>query len=110
MTPELIGTIGIFLSAAISTIGFAGFVTLAKFWKSRGGWHVFWYMLMITWILDLIVVRDIFGDAPWFVWLRVVSFSVGLPAVLAWRSWIIFDLQLIRRFRRLTAYRGARHR
>jgi len=40
VTPDLLGTIGVFVSAAISTAGFIAFVTLARFWRSRGGWHV----------------------------------------------------------------------
>lgn len=103
MTPQLIGTIGVYASALIATVGLAVFVTTARFWKSRGGWHVFWYMLVIAWVLDLVVIRDIFGDPYWFAWLRAATFTIGMPFVLAWRSWIIFDLQLRRR---LEAYRG----
>lgn len=108
MTPDLLGTIGVYLSAIVSTVGFVAFVSLARFWRSRGGWHVFWFMLVITWILDLIVVRLILGDAPWFAWLRAASFALGLPAVLGWRLWIIFDLQLRSRYRNLMAYGGHR--
>jgi hypothetical protein len=108
VTPELVGTIGVYLSALISTVGFAVFAVSARFWKSRGGWHVFWYMLMIAWVLDLSTIAHLF-DAPWFVWLRVATFAVGMPVVLAWRSWIIFDLQLRRRYRFLEAYGGRRH-
>lgn len=96
MTPEQLGTIGIYLSAAISTIGFAVFALTARFWRSRGGWHVFWFMLMIAWVLDLSTIAHLF-DPPWFAWLRVGTFAVGMPLVLGWRSWIIFDLQLRRR-------------
>ena len=106
MTPQLLGTIGIHLSAVISTVGLVLFVGLARFWRSRGGWHVFWYMLMISWVLDLSSISHLF-DAPWFVWLRVATFAVGMPLVLGWRSWIIFDLQLMRRWRTAQAYRKA---
>lgn len=107
MTPQLLGTIGVYLSALISTVGFVAFTVLARFWRSRGGWHVFWYMLMITWVLDLVVVRSLVGDSPWFAWLRAASFAIGMPLVLAWRSWIIFDLQLMRRLHNQEAYREA---
>lgn len=110
MTPQLLGTIGVYLSAALATAGVIAFVSLARFWRSRGGWHVFWYMLMISWVLDLAVVRSLFGEAPWFAWLRAASFAVGMPLVLGWRSWIIFDLQLRRRWLRPTAYGGDRRR
>lgn len=106
MTPQTLGTIGVYLSAAVSTIGFAAFAMLARFWHSRGGWHVFWYMLMIAWVLDLSTISHLF-DPPWFVWLRVGTFAVGMPLVLGWRSWIIFDLQLLRRRRERGAYREA---
>ncbi len=105
MTPEQLGTIGVYLSAVLSTAGFAAFAATARFWHSRGGWHVFWYMLIITWVLDLAVFRNLFGDAPWFAWVRTVTFVVGFPLVIGWRSWIIFDLQLGGRYRRLRAYR-----
>lgn len=107
MTPQLLGTIGVYLSAAFATAGFVGFALHARFWRSRGGWHVFWYMLVIAWVVDLAVVRSLFGDAPWFAWLRAGTFAVGMPLVLAWRSWIIFDLQLLHRFRNDGTYRGA---
>jgi len=104
VTPEQLGTVGVYISAAFSTVGLIGFTTLARFWRSRGGWHVFWYMLVLTWVLDLAVVRVLFGDAPWFAWLRAGSLTVGMPVVLAWRAWIIFDLQLLRRYRQAGAY------
>ncbi len=107
MTPQTLGTIGVYLSAAISTIGFVVFAATARFWHSRGGWHVFWYMLVIAWVLDLSTIAHLF-DPPWFVWLRVGTFAVGMPLVLGWRSWIIFDLQLwSRRRRQSRAYSGA---
>lgn len=106
MTPQEIGTIGLYVSAVIATAGFAIFAATARFWASRGGWHVFWYMLVIAWILDLSTIAHFVHDTAWFMWLRVLSLAIGLPAVLAWRSWIIFDLQLRRR---VMAYRGSRH-
>lgn len=108
MTPALLGTIGIYASAAIASTGFIGFALTARFWRSKGGWHVFWYMLVIAWVLDLSTIAHLW-DPPWFVWLRVGTFAVGMPVVLAWRSWIIFDLQLRGRWRRIMAYRGRRH-
>lgn len=110
MTPETLGTVGLYLSAAAASVGFVGFAMLARFWRSRGGWHVFWYMLMVAWVLDLIVVRYLFGDAPWFAWLRAGTFAVGVPAVLGWRSWIIFDLQMRHRRGEPVAYGGGRQR
>lgn len=98
MTPYLLGTIGVYVSAAVATIGFAGFAATARFWHSRGGWHVFWFMLVIAWVLDLSTIAHLVGDAPWFLWLRTGTFAIGMPFVLAWRSWIIFDLQLRRRW------------
>lgn len=104
MTPTQLGTFGLFASAVIATIGFFGFAFLARFWTSRGGWHVFWFMLVIAWLLDLNCVYHLFRDEPWFAWLRASSLAIGLPFVLGWRSWIIFDLQLFQRRRRGVAY------
>jgi len=105
VTLQTLGTVGLYASAAISTVGFLGFVGLARFWHSRGGWHVFWYMLMIAWVLDLSSIAHLW-DPPWFAWTRVGTFAVGMPLVLGWRSWIIFDLQLRRK---TMAYGGHRH-
>ena len=96
MTPQAVGTLGVYVSAVIATVGFLGFVATARFWHARGGWHVFWYMLMIAWVLDLSSVSHLF-DPPWFLWTRVATFAIGMPLVLAWRLWIIFDLQLLQR-------------
>lgn len=104
MTPQEVGTIGVYLSAALASVGFISFVTLARFWRSgRGGWLVFWDLLMISWVLDLSTIAHLF-DPPWFSWLRVGTFAVGFPLVLAWRAWIIFDLQARRRHRLSRAY------
>lgn len=106
MTPMLLGTVGVLFSAVIATAGFVCYAATARFWHSRGGWHVFWYMLMIAWVLDLSSISHLF-DPPWFAWLRVGTFAVGMPVVLAWQSWIIFDLQLWHRPRGPKAYREA---
>jgi FtsH-binding integral membrane protein len=104
VTPQQLGTIGVYVSAGISTAGFLGFALMARFWNSRGGWHVFWYMLMISWVLDLTTVAHLLGDSPWFAWLRAATFAIGMPLVLGWRSWLVFDLQLLHRYRRRKAY------
>lgn len=107
MTPQTLGTIGVYLSAVLATVGFIGFVTLARFWRSgRGGWLVFWDLLLVAWVLDVSSIAHLF-DPPWFAWLRVGTFAVGFPLVLAWRSWIIFDLQVRSRRRAPEAYREA---
>lgn len=108
MTPQGIGTIGLYVSAVIATVGFVAFAATARFWASRGGWHVFWYMLVIAWILVLTSIAHFVHDTVWFMWLRVLSLAIGLPAVLAWRSWIIFDLQLRQRWRKTMTYGGRR--
>lgn len=109
MTPQLLGTLGVYASAIISTIGFIGFALLARFWTSRGGWHVFWFMAVIAAVLDLIVLRYLFGDTNWFAWLRTGVFAVGMPIVLGWRTWLIFDAQLFRRDRYPSAYAERAH-
>ena len=104
MTPLQLGTIGVYLSAILSTTGFIGFVTLARFWRSHGGWLVFWDMLMVTWVLDLSSVSHLF-DPPWFAWTRVATFAIGFPIILGWRAAIVFDLQLPGRWQAGRAYR-----
>jgi hypothetical protein len=50
-------------------------------------------MLVIAWLLDLGAISHLW-DTSWFTWLRMCSFAIGLPFVLGWRAWLIFDLQL----------------
>ena len=105
MTPIEVGTIGVVVSALLATTGFVSFLTLARFWRSKGGWFVFWDLLMVTWILDLSSIAHIWNP-PWFAWTRLATFAVGFPVLLAWRCWIIFDLQLWGPRRELRAYRN----
>ena len=110
MTPEQVATVGVYVSAAFSSLSTISFVTFARFWRSQGGWFVFWDLLIVTWILDMVVVVDLFGDTSWFAWLRLGTFAVGFPVVLGWRLWIILDLQIRSRYRKVMAYREGRHR
>lgn len=97
MTTQALGTIGVYASAVLATVGFIAFVVLARFWRSGvGGWLVFWDLLLISWVLDLSSISHLF-DPPWFAWTRAATFAIGFPLVLAWRLWIIFDLQVRRR-------------
>jgi hypothetical protein len=99
VTPQTLGTIGIYVSAALASVVFIAFITLARFWRSgRGGWLVFTDLLLIAWVLDMASIAHLF-DPPWFSWLRVGTFAFGFPAVFIWRFWIIFDLQTRRRRR-----------
>lgn len=99
MTPQTLGTLGVYVCAVLATLGIISFATLARFWRSgRGGWLVFWDLFLIAWILDLSSIAHLF-DPPWFAWTRAATFAIGFPAVLIWRLWIIFDLQLPRRKR-----------
>ncbi len=61
-------------------------------------------MLVIAWVLDQGVARALFGDSPWFAWERAVTFAVGMPLVLGWRSWLILNFQLLHRHRTRVSY------
>lgn len=102
-----VGTYGVYVSAALATLNVVSFAVLARFWRSRGGWHMFCDMLVLAWILDMIVTRVLVGDDRWLAWVRTLSFAVGLPVMMIWRFWIIFDLQ-VRARNRGVAYRGRR--
>lgn len=104
MTPIEVGTVGVVVSAVLSTVGFCSFLTLATFWRSKGGWFVFWDLLMVTWVLDLSSIAHIWNPT-WFAWTRLVTFAIGFPILLGWRCWIIFDLQLWGPRREFRAYR-----
>jgi hypothetical protein len=90
------GNTGVLVCAAIMTAAVAAYG-----WRNRGGEHGAWwrtptgrhlmaFMAAFAWVLDLAAVRLLTGPGPmWFAWLRVMSFVVLIPPVLAWRLLLI---------------------
>jgi|GEM_PF-4886576 len=58
-----------------------------RWWETEMGQHVMAYMATIAVVLDLAVVRLVFGDSDAFQVLRLIVF-VGIPISMTWRLWL----------------------
>jgi hypothetical protein len=100
------GNIGLLLCAAIDTAAAAAYAVRARggvhgsWWKTPTGLHLMCFMVAFAVVLDLNSVflvtagQVLVSVAPvarpdWFAWLRVASFCLLIPPVLAWRLWLI---------------------
>ena len=73
-------------------------------WRaSRMGRHLMAYMFAMAIVLDLGVVRLVFGDSWWFALLRLVVFLTAIPLVMTWR--LVLQVQAQRGGRELLAPR-----
>jgi hypothetical protein len=101
-----IGNIGLLACAALTTASVAAYAirgrgsTTMPWWKSPFGLHLMCFMIAFAIVLDESAVflitsgQVLLHRAPplrpdWFAWTRVISFTTLIPAVLAWRLWII---------------------
>ena len=100
------GNIGLTACAVLDTAGVIAYQFRAhggdggKWWKTSFGVHLMCFMAAFAIVLDQSVIYLLTGPgllvraAPglhpdWFAWERTVSFAVHIPAVLAWRLYII---------------------
>jgi len=61
-------------------------------WRSEMGRHLLYYMAVMALVLDLGVIRIVFGDSWWFALLRLITF-IGVPAVMTQRLWLQIKAQ-----------------
>jgi hypothetical protein len=99
------GNIGLIACAAIDTIAAVSYAVRARggehgaWWRTPVGLHLMCFMTAFAIVLDesavyLIASGQVLARfAPvrpdWSAWLRVASFCTLIPAVLAWRLWLI---------------------
>lgn len=101
-----VGNVGLAICAALDTTSVVAYWARAhddqhgRWWKSPFGVHLMCFMLAFAIVLDQSVIYLLTGPgllvsaAPgmrpdWFAWMRVISFTVLIPAVLGWRLYII---------------------
>lgn len=60
--------------------------------SSRMSMHLLTYMAVMALVLDLSVIRILFGDSWWFQLLRLVTF-IGVPVVMTQRLWLQYRAQ-----------------
>lgn len=87
---RVIGSALIVVSALLAVACLAAQALLARWWRTPGGRHFFWFHLVLALCLGLWTSRLVFPDGAWFQVLRLVAFS-GIPIVLAWRLQIIIQ-------------------
>jgi hypothetical protein len=99
------GNIGLLACAALTTASVIAYQATAhdgrhgRWWKSSFGLHLMSFMAAFAIVLDQsaaylitsgqLLVRAAPFRPDWFAWLRVTSFVLLIPAVLAWRLYII---------------------
>jgi hypothetical protein len=99
------GNIGLLACAAIDTAAVIAYAVRAhgehgRWWRSPFGLHLMCFMIAFAVVLDQSAVFLLTGPGvlvagpvplrpDWFAWMRVISFAVLIPGVLAWRLWII---------------------
>jgi hypothetical protein len=100
-----IGNVGLLACAALTTAGVIAYAWRARggehgaWWRSPFGLHLMGFMAAFALVLDqsaawLLSAGSVLVPASplrpdWFAWERTLSFAVLIPAVLAWRLWII---------------------
>lgn len=85
-----VGNVLLILAAVPATLAALLYGTRVTWWRSRWGRHLFSYMTAIAVVLDLGVVRLVFGSRPWFEALRVAAFGV-VVAALWWRAVFVYQ-------------------
>ncbi len=100
------GNIGLIACAAIDTTAAVSYAVRARggghgaWWRTPVGLHLMCFMIAFAVVLDqgavylLTTGGPLVSTAPpgrpdWFAWERVISFTLLIPAVLAWRLIII---------------------
>lgn len=80
---QLLGN-GFFVWAALAATASVVVHARVPWWKSTMGRHLMAYMAVMALVLDLGIIRLIFGDSWWFQLIRLVTF-IGVPIVMTWR-------------------------
>ena len=100
------GNIGLILCAVIDTTAVISYAVKARggegrgaWWTSPVGWHLMIFMAAFAVVLGMTAIgliatgNVLVSAAPlrpdWFAWVRVSSFCLLIPPVLAWRLWLI---------------------
>jgi len=100
-----VGNVGLLACAALTTAAVIAYAirgrgsTAMPWWRSPFGLHLMVFMIAFAIVLDesavfLVTSGQVLASAApfrpdWFAWMRVISFTTLIPAVLAWRLWII---------------------
>lgn len=95
------GNVGTLLCGAIDTTAAIAYAVTARgHWhRTPVGWHLMVFMIAFAVVLDMtgvyllatgnVLVTVAPLKADWFAWMRVASFCLLIPPVLAWRLWLI---------------------
>lgn len=86
-TPDIIGDTLLILAAAPANGAVATF-SLVRWRASRWGRHMMGYMVAVALVFDLGILRIVFGDRPWFSWVRAVAYAL-LLCMMTWRFLIL---------------------
>jgi uncharacterized membrane protein len=88
---NVVGNVLVFWAAIV---GVASVVvhSRVRWWETRVGQHLFYYMLTMATVLVLACIRVVFGDSWWFQLLRLIVF-IGIPVLMTQRLIIQVSVQ-----------------
>lgn len=101
MNQELIGNVFLVVSAVPATISVIAYDLSTRrhiqpdgrrerWWSSGWGLHLMTYMMAIALVLDLGVIRLVFGETEWFFVLRSAAYLL-LVVALYHRMWLLIQ-------------------
>jgi hypothetical protein len=95
---DSVGNAGYFAAVVGANLFVILYSTLAKFWKTASGWHIFSFMVVIALIMNHSVVGIYFPDYPGRDIVRAILYPC-LAAVIFWRVVILIMVQFDKRHR-----------
>jgi hypothetical protein len=88
---KIIGNFFLVWAAVVGTISV--FVHSRVPWRrSEFGRHLMIYMVSIALVLDLGIIRILFGDTWWFALIRLITF-LAVPIAMSQRLWLQLKAQ-----------------
>lgn len=93
---DSIGGAGYFVATLGANLFIILYSVLARFWKTKSGWHIFSFMMSITLLMNHGVVSIFFPGYPGREWVRALLFPI-LAVVIWWRVLILVNVQIQKR-------------
>lgn len=93
---DSVGGAGYFVATLGANLFIILYAVLARFWKSKSGWHIFSFMMSITLLMNHGVASIFFPEYPGREWVRASLFPV-LAVVIWWRVLILVSVQIQKR-------------
>lgn len=88
-----LGDFMIYYCATVAVLFVVVYSTLARWWRTSFGQHLFFFMLVVSLIFVYIVITKVFGRFEGWEYVRLLL-MLSLAAVLTWRVCILLRVQI----------------